>query len=277
MQSIEALAVCSPTHICGCPVEQTLIEGQSWRGIGVGGRPVVLKRIDSDCLIGSTLHPTVRDRLSRVRELANASVANLFGVERDETGVYLMWEFVEGETFDDYLQGDRSPREIALAARELALAVDLLHMQGIVHGALIGSNIFVRGGVVRLTHVSPLLYTDPAVDIECIWNLLDQAAEALGEQGLPLSTVAAEGRAAGDSLRALSSRLGTLIDTRDVRKSADAESHGSAPRRRALVGAALAAVGGLAIAWGVRHAIEVGRISPQADTSRATVANVIDR
>ena len=109
-------------------------------------------------MLRGSLHPSVRDRLTRVRELAHGSVANLFGVEREGDVAYLMWEYVEGIPFDLFAGANRAPHETAMAARELVMAVDLLHMQGIVHGALIGSNvIIVPAGGVRLTHISPLL------------------------------------------------------------------------------------------------------------------------
>ena len=85
---------------------------------------------------------------------------------------------------------------MASVLRELVLAIDLLHMQGLVHGALIGSNIIVTyGGAVRLTHISPLIYTDPKVDIECIWNLVELAADQLGERGTAAAAIALPDRA----------------------------------------------------------------------------------
>ena len=222
MHNTEANSVSLPVEICGCCIDRVLTDDRSFLAVGPGGRNVVLKTIDPDCLLRGSLHPSVRDRLSRVRELANASVANLFGVERDGDVAYLMWEYVEGLPFDVYAAANCTPRDMAVAARELVMAVDLLHMQGIVHGALIGSNVIVLpGGGVRLTHVSPLLYTDPSVDIECIWNLLEYAAEQLGEQGEPLTAIVVEGRQGTMTLRQLA--------TRD---SAAADGHAAMPARR---------------------------------------------
>ena len=39
--------------------------------------------MDHDCLLRGQLHPSIRERLSRVRELAHGGVANLYGVGRD--------------------------------------------------------------------------------------------------------------------------------------------------------------------------------------------------
>jgi tRNA A-37 threonylcarbamoyl transferase component Bud32 len=267
MQTADAISVQTPVEICGCVVERILVDHSSWLAVGPGGRQVVLKVIDSDCLFHDSLHPSVRDRLGRVRELAHPSVANLLGVERDDNVVYLMWEYIEGVAFDFYAGANRSPREVAAAARELVLAVDLLHMQGIVHGALIGSNVIVSpSNTVKITHISPLLYTDPSVDIECIWNLLDQAAEALGDRGKSLADVVIAARASKSTLRQFATALSTLVNGRDAKGSAlpDIENNAT-PRKRSLIGAALAAMFGLIVAWGVWHAVEGGRADHGAD------------
>src|SRR5687768_14870679 len=54
------------------------------------GRRVVLKRLEDDCLLEGELHPLIRDRLSRVRELAHVGVANLLAVELDGDAAYLV-------------------------------------------------------------------------------------------------------------------------------------------------------------------------------------------
>jgi len=260
MESTETLPIEMQAQICGCCIDQVLAEDRTFLAVGPGGRNVVLKTIDPDCLLRGALHPHVRDRLGRVRELAHASVANLFGVEREAGTVYLIWEYVEGVAFDLHAGANRSPREVASTARELVMAVDLLHMQGIVHGALIGANVIVApDGGVRLTHISPLLYTDPNVDIECVWNLLEQAAEELGERGTALATLVSDSRKAGLSLRQLAGRLGGLIDTRDAKKIAETEVEpAKSLRRRAMVGAAVVTLAGVAAAWGVWRAVETG-------------------
>ena len=64
--------------------ELCAVSEQGWVGTAAGGRRVVLKRLDEDCLWKGQLHPSVKDRLARVRELAHQGVANLHGVERDQ-------------------------------------------------------------------------------------------------------------------------------------------------------------------------------------------------
>ena len=265
MADTPTTAAVEPGEVCGCPIVSILSEeNRTYLAIGPGGRGVVLKKLDSDCLIAGALHPAVRDRLGHARGLAHPGVANLFGVERDGADAYLMWEYVEGVPFLEYVSSpERSPREVASLARELILTVDLLHMQGIVHGALISGNVIVTpGGTVRLTHVSPLLYTQPSVDADCLISILEQAVEARNEQGSPMARLLAEVRSRPSDLRALGTKLANLIEPRGASVDLAGPDPIAGPRKRALFGAAFAGLVGLAAAAGAWYAIERGHLTP---------------
>src|SRR5882724_5742640 len=102
MGSDATIPVRSATTLCGHVVTRILVPDQTFLAKGPGERAVVLKALDSECMLRDSLHPSVRDRLGRVRELAHPHVANLFGVEREQNDVYLIWEYIEGVTFDVY-------------------------------------------------------------------------------------------------------------------------------------------------------------------------------
>jgi hypothetical protein len=259
--------VLPPAELCGCLIDSVLSsENQTYLGIGPGGRGIVLKKLDPDCLWEGNLHPNVKDRLSRVRELAHPGLANLFGVARDGEDAYAMWEFIDGMPLDEHATpAERSPRELASIARELILTVDLLHMQGIVHGALIASNVIVTpSGAVRLTHVSPLLYTDPAVDIECVVGMLEGMLEHRGDEVQGLRQLLAEARLDKMNLRALGTRVALLTGSSGGSIDHNAQDRSVRTRRRAFFGAALALALGLAAAWGIWGAIQSGRFSAPA-------------
>ena len=262
-----------PSQICDYPVDGALSDKECFLAIGPGGRGVVLKRMEDDCVLKGQLHPAVRERLARVRELAHGGVANLYGVERDDGKAWLIWEYVEGEPFDQFAaRPERSLRELAAAGRELALAVDLLHMQGIVHGAIHGGNVIVSpGGTVRITHVSPLLYADTAQDADAVVALLESAVALRGAENSSLGWLLARARDEGQGLRALSAGLAALVESRELDHGADTDGDGAdlRPRRRALYGAVVVGVLGVAgglVAWraavspdlreGVRGAVE---------------------
>ena len=92
----------STAAIGGYRIERELGEG-SLLASESNGRRVVLKMLEEDCLLKGALHPMIKDRLGRVRELAHLGVANLHGAERDGERAFLVWEFVEGITLEQYL------------------------------------------------------------------------------------------------------------------------------------------------------------------------------
>jgi tRNA A-37 threonylcarbamoyl transferase component Bud32 len=222
---------------------------------------VVLKKVDEDCMLRGKLHPSIKERLSRVRELAHGGVANLYGVDRDGTDAYLIWEYVPGQTFDEYVGSPaRTPRDLLLLARELILSVDSLHMQGIVHGALIGGNVIVSAdGLVRLIHISPLLYTDMSVDVESVRALLEHAVEYRGETASPLGQLLAEAHRDRMSLRQLGAKVGAMLESREPPPESSVqvieERH---IRRRTILAAAVVAILGVAIGYSVWRAVEAG-------------------
>ncbi|QOV87671.1 protein kinase domain-containing protein [Humisphaera borealis] len=265
-------------EICGYPVDSTLKSslagdtdflGPSYLAIGPGGRGIVLKPLDRDCIIKQGLHPSIKERLGRVRELALAGVANLYGVEREPENAapneaWLIWEYVQGKTLTDYAaDAGCTQRKLALAARELVLMVESLHRQGIVHGAIRGSNVVVDAhGNVRLTHVSPLLYTDPADDLWGVVNTLQAILHDRKEEKTPLGTIVAgieamlspeDGVAPGSEavLRILATRLSGIIESRErvgVSPAALVEPEHT-PRRRSLFWALVVMTFGIAAAY----------------------------
>jgi hypothetical protein len=245
----------APAEICGYPVDSALSDDKTYLAIGPGGRGVTVKRMEDDCILKGQLHPAVRDRLGRVREIAHGGVANLFGVERDAGAAWLVWEYVPGQPFDAWAAGaERSLRDLAAAGREVALAVDLLHMQGIVHGAVHGGNVIVAaGGAVRLTHVSPLLYTDISVDAGAVTAMIESAVALRGGENSSLGWLLARARQEGVGLRALAARLAALIESRELDEGwVEQADEDRRPRRRALYGAVVVAalgVGAGVLAW----------------------------
>lgn len=265
-------------EICGYPIDSVLQStqaaepdfiGPSYLAIGPGGRGIVLKPLDRDCLLKNSLHPSIKERLGRVRELALGGVANLYGVERDAENkavdqAWLIWEHVSGKPLNEYAADPTcAQRKFALAARELVLMVESLHRQGIVHGAIHGANVVVDAyGNVRLTHISPLLYTDPADDLWGVINTLNTIIHSRQEEKTPLGSVVggveemmspADGVAPGSEavLRILATRLSGIIDARErVETAPDAEPEQEyLPRRRSFVSALVVLLIGAAIAY----------------------------
>jgi hypothetical protein len=142
------------------------------------GQCVVLKPLNDDCLLDGGLHPSIRLRLSRIRELPMTAVANLHGVERVAGQAFLIWDYVAGRTLEELSAVERAAIE-----RDVRLIVETLHAHGIVHGALHARNIIVDGhGGVHLTHLSPLLHSDPAEDLVAIDAIFESARASRGDR-----------------------------------------------------------------------------------------------
>ena len=150
----------SPAMADGMTIDGELRGGATWRACCAGGRQVVLKKLPDDCLRDGKLHPSIAQRLARLREVPLTATAHLFGVEPTDVGVVLVREFIPGTPLNDLPPAERS--RYGVDARTI---VADLHRFGLVHGALGWGNLIVDGqGTLRLTDPSPLLYEDPATD-----------------------------------------------------------------------------------------------------------------
>lgn len=151
--------------------------GQTWLTFDDAGRRVVHKRLPDDCCQRGQLHPSVKLRLQRLRELPLASFANVIGVERTDRGVVLVSEYVEGRPLDRVPESDR-----IRMVRELRLAVMSMHQHGMVHGAIKPGNAIVTpDGLLKLIDPSPLLHDDPAVDLAAV-DAMDPLSQAVSEK-----------------------------------------------------------------------------------------------
>jgi tRNA A-37 threonylcarbamoyl transferase component Bud32 len=245
------------SEIGGYAVVRTLVPDQSWLADAPGGRRVVLKVLDDDCLWKGQLHPNIKDRLGRVRELAHVGVANLYGVERDDGLTYLVWEYVAGRTLDEYAASPAcGQRDLLVVARDLVLGVEMLHARGIVHGTIKGSNAVVTPtGRLVITHVSPLLYSEPGEDVTALLTVLNELVERRGEQDSPLARLLAQAGEEETTLRRLAARMGALLDAREAEPALAEEDRaaGRRVRRRALIGAVSAALLGVALFVGLKQ------------------------
>jgi len=238
-----------PAEICGYRIERPL-GPESFLAEAPGGRAIVLKVLDPDCILRRQLHPMVKDRLGRVQELPAVAVANLRGVERDGDVAYLVWEYLPGWTLGEWLaRRPRAPDDLRAAAREIVLAVESMHARGLVHGALKASNVIVSPeGIVRLTHASPLLYMEIEVDADAVVQILRDLAAGAGEAGAEMAALAGEADRSPWTLRDLAARL-TVIARPAPEAAADARPAAERTvRRGAIVAAVVAAVMGIAVA-----------------------------
>jgi tRNA A-37 threonylcarbamoyl transferase component Bud32 len=214
------------------------------------GQQVVLKRLEDDCLLRGQLHPSIKERLHRVRELAQKQVATLHTVERIDDAAWLVWEFAPGQTLVDSIADDvRSDAQLSLLAREVILSVESLHAQGIIHGAMHWRNVIIDpAGNIRLTHISPLLYSDPAEDARAVVQMLSEVINQCGLEKGTLCELIAQAQNETFTLRQLAARLVAVAEPQTPLQDHVDPTTESRARRRALIGAAIAALCGIVIA-----------------------------
>jgi serine/threonine protein kinase len=74
--------------------------------------------------------------------LNHSHIAGIYGMEQSGANVYLVLEFVEGETLADRIRRGPIPVEDALRiARQMAIAIDAAHSKGIIHRDLKPANV----------------------------------------------------------------------------------------------------------------------------------------
>lgn len=161
-------------------IERELAPGRTWLVRDSGGVRRVLKRLPDDCLRAGQLHPSIKLRLTRLRELPLGCFVNLIGVERDpQCGVVLVSDYIDGVPLESLPLVER-----VRLHRELEQAVEAMHQLGMVHGAIHGQNVIVDGwGKLWLIDPSPLLHDDPAVDRRAVERLAVVDAAARAEAG----------------------------------------------------------------------------------------------
>lgn len=247
LTSLESLS--PPAVVCGCHIVEVFDAAQSYRAVMEGGRAVILKRLPEDCIQGGRLHPAVRQRLARVREVAEPSVANLLSVERENGQAWLIWEWVEGVSLRRWLDSDPDPSVLWCAMRDLVSSVQSLHVRGLVHGAIHAGNVIIDlSGRVRLTHLSPLLYDDPSADERAVMKLLERCMDRASGSDYALPEAIAS-MTSEDGFRRLSYLLTDQTRLRPVEGAVRGRE--AWIRRASLIGALLAAVVGLLLAGGV--------------------------
>ncbi|HEX8324273.1 MAG TPA: hypothetical protein VF595_10205 [Tepidisphaeraceae bacterium] len=176
----------------GITIDKVLKPDVTWRARDAAGTRVVLKRLPDDCLRDGRLHPSIRLRLTRLRDAPVGAMANLIGVEVVDGRTVMVSEYVRGEPLD--------ARPIEARAAHLPEArrlIAALHAVGLVHGAVgLGNFIIDRAGRLRLIDPSPFLYDDPAVDLDALARLEpdempDDARDAASDWHLPSLAAAA--------------------------------------------------------------------------------------
>ncbi|QEF97157.1 Serine/threonine-protein kinase PknA [Stieleria maiorica] len=159
-----------------------------WRAIHVQLKKSIAVKVFS-APFGST--PEARrllaDEWERLKTISHPGIAKCFGGGFEETDAYLAYELIEGETLSSQIErAGRLSWENALEiAQGIADALEYLHGQGVVHGAICPDKVIVTGFAPVLLDLridrfgSPFRTTrPPSID-----QVARQPPEAIAEAG----------------------------------------------------------------------------------------------
>lgn len=122
----------------------------------LGNDPRLRRRVALKCLIGSMPHDVRRQQILQEGRAAasinHPNVAAIHDVIEKDDRMFIVMEYVEGETLAARLRRERLPIERAVAiGRQLAAALAAAHAQGIVHRDLKPANIQLNSqGTVKV-------------------------------------------------------------------------------------------------------------------------------
>lgn len=114
---------------------------------------VAIKHLRTECSNHLEIEPRLHNEAERLGKLNHPHIARLFGFIRRDDQLYLVTEFIEGESLSALLKrkGRLEPNVAWAFFHEIVAAVGFAHRLGVIHGDLKPSNIIVtKLGVVKL-------------------------------------------------------------------------------------------------------------------------------
>jgi serine/threonine-protein kinase len=116
-------------------------------------QPVMIRVVAPQFTFDTYFVRRFKDAVARSIKLDHPNIVKTYEVGEREDILYVARELIEADTLADYL-GARGPlpvKEVVALAKQIASAMDYAHSQGIKHGDLSDTNIFVKDGHAWLT------------------------------------------------------------------------------------------------------------------------------
>jgi len=128
--------------------------GAVWRGVDTMlDRPVAIKVLRPELASDAEVVERFRTEAVTLAKLSHPGIATVFAFIREGSELFLVMEFVEGETLDDVLRRDGPfpwPRAARLACNALD-AIHAAHVAGVIHRDLKPENIMItRSGGLKI-------------------------------------------------------------------------------------------------------------------------------
>jgi serine/threonine-protein kinase len=143
-------------------------------------RRVAIKRLRPQAGSSHDIEPRLFSQAETLAQLNHPHIARLLGFVRRDDQIYLVTEFVEGESLQTLLKRKRRlDPGVALAFfHEILSAVGFAHRLGVIHGDLKPSNIMLtKLGIIKVLNfpITPLLTSDLAARAAAQYRAPEQA------------------------------------------------------------------------------------------------------
>lgn len=109
-------------------------------------RPVAIKKMRAEVADNARERARFLKEARTVAALKHPNIVAIHSIHEDESGLFLVFEKVSGETLHERLgRGPLPPGEAVVVLRQVATALDYAHSQGVVHQDLKPANVMVSG------------------------------------------------------------------------------------------------------------------------------------
>ncbi|MDR0233172.1 MAG: serine/threonine protein kinase [Dysgonamonadaceae bacterium] len=120
--------------------------GEVYRGWDERGNAVAIKKIRSELTADANLRTLFHKEVHTLKQLEHPSIVKMYASFEEHGNLYLIMEYVEGETIEQYVRrrGRIVESEAVQLFVEILSAASFVHRQGFVHRDIKPSNIIVK-------------------------------------------------------------------------------------------------------------------------------------
>jgi len=120
--------------------------GQVYLGHDMRGNKVAIKEMLAQYVLESDLRARFHQEMQILNKLEHPSIVKMYASFEERGNLYLVMEYVEGETIDQYIKrnGPFSEARAVVLLSEVLSALSYVHQKGYVHRDIKPSNIMIR-------------------------------------------------------------------------------------------------------------------------------------
>jgi serine/threonine-protein kinase len=120
--------------------------GCVYRGYDPQGNPVAIKEMRAEYVQDQDMRARFHQEIKMLSELEHTAIVKMFGSFEERGNLYLVMEFVEGLTIDQYVKrcGSLNENNAVRLMSEILSALSLVHEKGYVHRDIKPSNIMLQ-------------------------------------------------------------------------------------------------------------------------------------